>query len=152
MEPKSDFKYIVRIADTNLDGNRTVKYALTGIKGIGLRIAENITKTIELPKNEKIGNLSDEKIEEIKERVQKLSEHLPPWMLNRRKDIETGNDIHIVSHEIPMLLRDDINRLKKIRSYRGIRHESGHKVRGQKTKSNGRSGLTIGVQKRKPGR
>lgn len=152
MEPDSDFKYIVRIADTNLDGNKTVKYALTGIKGVGNRVADNITTFLDIPVNEKIGNLSDEKIEEIKEFVQNLSKHLPPWLLNRRKDVETGKDIHIVSHEIPTMLRDDVNRLKKIRAYRGIRHEVGRKVRGQKTKSNGRTGLTIGVQRRKVSR
>lgn len=149
VEPESDFKYIVRIADTNLDGNKTVKSALTGIKGIGNRIADSISDTIGVPINEKIGNLTDEQIEILKVNVLKISETLPVWMLNRRKDMDTGKDIHIFAHEIPTYLRDDVNRLKKIRAYRGLRHEAGKKVRGQKTRSNGRTGLTIGVQKRK---
>lgn len=149
MEPKSNFKYIVRIGNTNLDGNRIIKYALTGIKGIGHRVADSLAGTLGVSKDEKIGNLSDEKIEELQKIVQNIDNQLPPWMLNRRKDIETGKDIHIISNEIPRYLRDDINRLKKIRAYRGIRHEVGRKVRGQRTKSNGRTGLTIGVQRRK---
>ena len=63
MEPDSDFKYIVRIADSNIDGNRTLEYGLTGIKGIGIRVAKIISEKTGIPKNEKMGNLSDEKIE-----------------------------------------------------------------------------------------
>jgi len=72
-------------------------------------------------------------------------------MLNRQKDFESGDDIHLVSTELDMIVRDDINRMRMIRCYKGIRHEGGHKVRGQRTRSNGRKGLTLGVSKKKPG-
>ena len=44
---------------------------------------------------------------------------------------------------------DDVNRMKKVKSYKGIRHSTGHKVRGQRTYSNGRKGLALGVSRRK---
>ena len=55
----------------------------------------------------------------------------------------------LYSTEMEMTLRDDLNRLRKIRCYRGIRHETGQKVRGQRSRSNGRSGLAMGVHKKK---
>ncbi|HJK55741.1 MAG TPA: 30S ribosomal protein S13, partial [Methanocorpusculum sp.] len=44
---------------------------------------------------------------------------------------------------------DDINLMKKMRCYRGIRHENGLKGRGQCTKSTGRFGKIVGVSKRR---
>jgi len=148
-EKPDDFKYIVRIANTDLDGEKTAITALTGIKGVGTRIAGIITKKINFKKNEKIGLISDEDVAKIETLLEELHDHVPEWFLNRQKDLETGDDIHILSTELEMGLRDDINRLRMIRCYRGIRHESGHKVRGQRTRSNGRTGLTLGVSKRR---
>jgi len=81
--------------------------------------------------------------------VTTYSEYAPNWAINRQADYETGEDQHIVSTDLDIVLKDDINRLKMIRCYRGVRHESGHKVRGQRTRSNGRKGLTLGVSKNK---
>jgi small subunit ribosomal protein S13 len=71
------------------------------------------------------------------------------WMLNRQKDLVTGENKHLLGQDILLTLREDLNTLKKIRCYRGIRHERGLKVRGQRTKSTGRRGSTIGVSKKK---
>lgn len=143
-----DFRYIVRIANTDLDGNRFIVYALTGIKGIGIRLAEAITDLVEIPRSEKIGNLPEEKVAEIEQVLGNLAEYTPAWVMNRQKDWETGDDLHVFGSELDLKLRDDINLMKKIRCYRGIRHEQGQKVRGQRTRSNGRSGLTVGVTKK----
>ena len=146
----SEFKYIVRIADTDLDGNRSVIYAIQGIKGIGYRVAEGIVKELNMNPREKIGNLSDEQIEEIRVLIEeKLEELLPSWMMNHRKDYFTGEDRHILSTELDLQKQDDINRLKRIKCYRGVRHEKGLPVRGQRTRSNGRRGLAVGVTRRK---
>src|SRR3989449_370539 len=80
--------------------------------------------------------------------VTKLGELFPPWMVNRPKDWESGLDLHLVGSEVEVRLRDDINLMKMIRSYKGVRHETGQKVRGQRTRSNGRTGLTVGVTKK----
>ncbi|UCE39635.1 MAG: 30S ribosomal protein S13 [Thermoplasmata archaeon] len=143
-----DFKYIVRIANTDLDGNKTVVHALTAVKGVGDRVAEVVLKLTKLPRDEKIGNLSDQDIEKLEEYVLELSEHTPGWLLNKQRDTWTGEDIHLLGSEMDMRRQEDINILKKIRCYRGIRHEKGLKVRGQRTKAHGRTGLTVGVVKK----
>jgi small subunit ribosomal protein S13 len=143
-----EFKYIVRLVNTDLDGNRPIVYALTGIKGVGLRVAQIITDILGVPRMEKIGNLPDEKVEELAAILDDLASYLPPWALNRRKDFWTGADIQLIGSEVDMRRREDINRMKMIRCYRGIRHETGQKVRGQRTRSNGRTGLTVGVTRK----
>ena len=77
-----------------------------------------------------------------------LGETAPIWMVNRPHDWETGVDLHLFGPDVDLRLRDDLNRMKMIRCYRGIRHEQGQKVRGQRTRSNGRTGLTVGVVKK----
>ena len=90
-----------------------------------------------------------QQIEKIQEIIDRVSTNAPRWMLNHRKDIETGEDIHLIGSDIDMKLRDEINILKKIRSYRGIRHERGLAVRGQRTRANNRKGLSLGVSKKR---
>jgi len=140
-----EFKYIVRIAATDIDGNKPTRYALTQIKGINFMVANAIVNYTGVNPRERIGNLPDEEIEKISKAIETINEWLPPWLKNRRKDIYTGKDLHLIGTEIELTLREDINLLKKIRSYRGIRHERGLPVRGQRTRSNKRKGLTVGV-------
>src|SRR6266568_4939769 len=130
---KEDFRYIVRMANTDLDGTRRVAYALTAIPGVGIRVAEAVSDLAAVPKRDRLGN---------------LSEAFPHWMVNRPKDWESGLDLHAFGAEVEIHRRDDINRMKMIRSYKGVRHETGQKVRGQRTRSNGRTGLTVGVTKK----
>lgn len=142
---KDDFMYIVRIANTDLPGDKAVVNALTAIKGVGSRVAEVLLNKTKVPRFEKIGNLPDEDIKKLEEAVQQLSEDTPGWLLNKQRDIWTGEDLHIFGADLAMRRTEDINQLKKIRCYRGIRHEKGQKVRGQRTKAHGRTGLTVGV-------
>ena len=146
----ADFKYIIRMADTDLDGNKPIIYSLQGIKGIGYRVAEGIVKRLKLNPREKMGNLDDETIEKIRKIVEEeLADFLPGWMTNHRKDFYTGEDKHFLSADLDLKIQEDINRLKRIRAYRGIRHEKGLPVRGQRTRSNGRKGLAVGVSRKK---
>ncbi len=140
---------MVRIIETDIDGNLPLVLALQRIGGIGQRIAESAAKKEGISPVEKIGNLSDEDIERLDVTLRELQKDMPVWMLNRRKDYDTGADLHLVGNDLKMRHEDDINRLRKIRSYRGMRHETGHKVRGQRTRSNGRKGLTLGVSRKK---
>ena len=96
----------------------------------------------------RIGYLREEEIEKISKAIETINEWLPPWLRNRRKDLLTGEDRHLIGSEIDLVKREDINLLKKIRCYRGIRHERGLPVRGQRTRSNKRKGLTVGVVKK----
>ena len=144
-----DFKYIVRLANTDLDGHKTVRFGLTGVKGIGRRTATTLAKRLNLDLDKKMGNLTDEEVEKLQEMIDDIPNIIPTWMCNRIRDYDTGEDLHVVSTELELITQEDVNRLKKTRSYKGIRHENGHKVRGQRTSSNGRKGSTIGVVRKK---
>ena len=146
----TEFKHIVRIADTDLDGNKPVMIALTGIKGIGLRMARAITNALGLPARAKLGELDDETIERLRKFVEEeLEQHLPSWMFNRRKDPYSGKDLHLLAKDVDFAKMLDIERLIRIKCYRGVRHAKGYKVRGQRTRSTGRKGMTVGVVRRK---
>jgi len=149
-EKDDDFSYIVRIANTDIDGNKKVTHGLTSIKGIGMHIASLIIDTTGIDPKIKMGDLTEPQIEKIRNTIDDIENIAPKWMLNHRKDYETGKDMHLTGSEIDMRLRDEINIMKKIRSYRGIRHERGLRARGQRTRSNNRSGLTLGVSKKRP--
>ena len=145
---KADFRYIVRMSNTDLSGARSVSYALTGIPGIGSRMAEVIADLAQVPRKERIGNLDDQQIDRVEKTIATLAEQVPTWMVNRGHDFSTGVDLHLVGNDVQIYRRDDINLMKMIRSYKGIRHEQGQKVRGQRTRANGRTGLTMGVTKK----
>lgn len=144
-----DFKYIVRLSNTDIDGEKNLVYGLTGVKGIGMHLANLISEKSGINKHKKIGNLSDSEVEKLQDIINSIAENAPTWMLNHRNDLDTGDDIHLVGSEIDMRLRDEINIMKKIRSYRGIRHERGLRARGQRTKGNNRRGLALGVSKKR---
>ena len=144
-----DFKYIVRLSNTDIDGEKNVVYGLTTVKGIGIHLASLIADQTKIDRYKKIGDLKDADIEKLQEFIDTIGEKIPIWMMNHRKDIETGDDIHLTGADIDLRLRDEINVLKKIRSYRGIRHERGLPVRGQRTRANNRKGLALGVSKKR---
>ena len=144
-----DFKYIVRISNTDINGEKNLVYGLTTIKGIGVHMATLIADAAGIDRYTKIGDLKDSEIEKLQMIIDNVNKNAPGWMVNHRKDYETGEDIHLVGSDIDMKLRDEVNIMKKIRSYRGIRHERGLPVRGQRTRSNNRKGLALGVSKKR---
>ena len=145
---KDDFRYIVRIANTDIDGEKTIERGLTSIKGIGMNMSTLVIGSSGLDRNLKMGDLSDKQIEKIQDSLENILKNAPSWMLNHQKDSEIGKDVHFIGSEIELRLRDEINIMKKIRSYKGIRHERGLTVRGQRTRANNRKGLTLGVSKK----
>ena len=149
MSEDPDFKYIIRIANSDVSGEERLANALTSIRGIGSRISHAIINKLKLDARMLAGKLSDENIAEIEKAIANISDYVPKWLLNRQNDYDSGEDIHSVSIDLKMTLDDDLNRMKKVKSYKGIRHASGHKVRGQRTYSNGRKGLALGVSRKK---
>ena len=147
--PDSDFKYIIRIANSDVSGEERLANALTSIRGIGPRISNAIVQKLKLNPNKLAGKLDDKNVVDIENAIMNLNDYVPDWLLNRQKDYDTGEDIHPVSVELKMTHDEDLNRMKKVKSYKGIRHASGHKVRGQRTYSNGRKGLALGVSRKK---
>ena len=147
---KENFQYIVRIAGKDLNGERPVSLALSDLKGIGPRLASIITKRLNIDGKLKIGDLPEEETDRIREYVEsKQYDGVPAWAMNHRRESVSGEDLNLVSNDLDIMIQDDINLLKKMKAYRGIRHETGKKVRGQRTRSNGRRGLTVGVQRKK---
>jgi small subunit ribosomal protein S13 len=148
-EHDENFNYILRIVNTDINGENNIVQGLTQIKGIGRHMATFIADTAGIDRKIKFGNLREPEIEKIKEVIENIDEYVPTWMLNYQKDVYTGDSMHLISTDVAIRLRDDINMMKMIRSYRGVRHELGLKVRGQRSSSNGRKGLALGVSKRR---
>ncbi len=144
-ETGPEIRHIVRIADTDLDGRRSVQYALTGIKGISRRVAKIISVNSGLDPISTIGYLNDADIDKLKSSVDNISALLPTWMMNKQNDILSGEDRQILGTDVMLSRNEDINLMKKVRSYKGLRHERGLRVRGQRTRSTGRRGRTVGV-------
>jgi len=143
-----DFRHIVRVASTNVDGKKKLVLALAGVDGIGNRMARIIAQLSGFDLSQRIGDLTEEETLKFDVLLEQLPELAPPHLLNRQHDYVSGGDLHTYGQSLGIQLMDDLNKLKKIQSYRGIRHERGHKVRGQRIKSNGRSGLTLGVSRK----
>jgi len=143
-----NFNYIVRMANSDIDGMKHVVIGLQSIKGVGKRVAQIVATKTGIDPAVKIGSLSDEDVKKLEEAVVNYIDYAPVWAINRQNDYETGEDMHLLGNELNIILEDDINRMRMMRSYRGIRHETHHKVRGQRTKSNGRKGLACGVQRK----
>lgn len=145
---EEDFKHLVRISRKDVDGKKNVEHALTDIKGVGISLARAISVSLDLDLEKPIGYISDEKAQKIEEAIEDpKSIGIPDWMLNRRNDYETGETSHLIESNLTMRLRDDLNRMRKTRSYKGIRHESGLPVRGQRTKASFRHSSTVGVKR-----
>ena len=152
-QPKQELKYFVRIANTDLDGNKSVYHSLTKIKGINFMFSNAICNAAGIQKTKKTGYLTDDEAGRIDEVVREpLKFKIPAWLFNRKRDPEDNADKHIIGTILTFTQDNDIKMMKKIKSYRGIRHSFGLPVRGQRTKSNFRKnkGKVLGV-KRKEG-
>ncbi len=149
MVEESELKYFVRIINTDLDGTQPVQLALTGIKGIGLHAALIIARRAGVDTRATMGLLGDEDVAAIEEQVKAYPASVPKWMVNRPVDVYSGEPKHLYGSDLSLAKEDDINLMKKMRCYSGIRHENGLKVRGQRTKATGRFGKIVGVSKRR---
>ncbi|MBI4095543.1 MAG: 30S ribosomal protein S13 [DPANN group archaeon] len=152
-EQVKEFRDLVRIADKDVDGNTSIFMAMTHVKGVDFMMANAICGAMNLNKTEKTGNFSPEEIEKIEEAMEHPEKYeIPKWLFNHRKDLETGEDKHFIASDLTLQNQMDIKFIKKIRSYKGMRHTKGSKkVRGQKTRTTGRRGATLGVARKKKG-
>ncbi|MGH1566735.1 MAG: 30S ribosomal protein S13 [Nitrosopumilus sp.] len=143
-----EYRHIVRIVGNDIPGERKTLLGLTQIKGIGYNFATAILDTLKINTNSNIGNLSDSDVQAIEKLISDpVGGNFPTWFLNRRKDIETGANLHLLTSDIPFTLRNDIERERITASWRGYRHLNGLKVRGQRTRTTGRKGGAVGVAK-----
>ncbi len=151
-EQKKDFKHIVRVASVDLPGGKSIRYAITKIRGIGVNLADALLAISAIPRTTKAGDLSEQQLAKLNEVILHIEKSgLPVWMFNRRKDYETGENRHVITGPLSFSQDNDLKRLKKIKSLRGVRHIKGLPVRGQRTRSNFRrsKGKVVGVAKKK---
>ncbi|MFX1315743.1 MAG: 30S ribosomal protein S13 [Promethearchaeota archaeon] len=145
-------KVFFRKLRAQVDGNARVGYGLTQIRGIGRRLAQAIVKVAEINPDVRIGTLSEKDLNNIEEIILSPVENgIPNWMVNRKKDLRDGEDKHVIGSQLEISVKRDVDRMKRMKSYKGIRHHLRLKVRGQRTKSTGRHGLVVGVVRRKKG-
>jgi small subunit ribosomal protein S13 len=145
-------KHIVRVANTDIKGHTAVVVSLKKIKGVGYMYANAVCKIAGINTNKKAGLLNESELSKLTEIIKDPSKYkLPSWMLNRRKDMETGEDKHLLLGDLQFTNQNDVRRLQKIKSNRGLRHAARLPLRGQRTKSNFRrnKGKGLGVKKKK---
>lgn len=152
-EAQKDYKHIIRVVNTDLDGSKKVYHALQKIKGVGFMMSNAVCAFSKVSKDKKAGAMTPDEVVRL-EKVLKnpIASGIPTWMLNRRKDYETGEDIQLLGADLKFQVDNDIKILKKIKSNIGMRHAWGLPVRGQSTKSNFRNkkGKTsLGVKRKK---
>jgi len=148
VKEKKRVQNIVRLGETNLDGNKKVRHAILGIKGVSFSLAHSIANISGLG-DKRLGELSEEQLKKLESMINEPWKYnIPSWLYNRRKDPETGEDKHLTVSQLELAQRMDMEREKKIKSYRGIRHILGLPVRGQRTRSSFRKGRTLGVSRK----
>ena len=141
----NEFQHILRVLNTNIDGKRKVMFAMCKITGVGRRFSNLLCKKAEIDVTRRAGTLSNEEIEKLVAIINNPQQFkVPSWFVNRQKDHTTGKTSHAVVNVLIGQTRSDIERLKKMRQHRGIRHFWGAKVRGQRTKTTGRHGRVVG--------
>jgi len=123
---------MARIASVNIPTQKRVEIALTYIKGLGLRTSQKILEELNINPDTRVKDLSETEIIKIRENIEKK---------------------YTVEADLSREVMTNINRLKEIGAYRGLRHKVGLPVRGQKTKKNARTKkgkkVTIGSGKKK---
>ena len=140
-----EIKYFVRVKNFDLDGTKSIERALLSLPGIGRRVAGLIIKQVGLNPKDTLGLLDDDSIYRLTTTIDAFPNGAPAWITNRQNDFFTGDDRHLLGLDVDLVHKQDLNRMKKIGTYRGLRHRESLKVRGQRTKSTGRKGAKVGV-------
>lgn len=140
---------IVRLANKDLNGLHKTFFALHKIKGIGINTAYAICRIANIDPETPLGSLSPKDIKVLENLVLNFaSNNVPWWFMNRPKDPETGKHYHLIGSDLVLKVKEDIDKEKELKTWRGMRHAYGLKVRGQSTRTTGRTGATVGVTKK----
>ncbi len=144
-----EYRYIVRIMGTDVQGTLKTSYAVSHVKGISTSLSNAVIKKAGVNPDLRVGLITESDVSKIEDVIRDPVKYgIPAWMFNRRKDAETGKDIHVLSADLAFKIKTDIDGAKEIRSWRGYRHAYSLKVRGQRTKTTGRQGKSLGVKKK----
>jgi small subunit ribosomal protein S18e len=94
--------------------------------------------------------MNEKEITMVNDIISRPTEYnIPKWFLNRQNDPKNGGWTQLMSNTLDTMMREDLERMRKAKNHRGLRHYWGHRVRGQRTKSTGRRGTTLGVTRKK---
>ena len=141
---------IVRIGEIDVEGDKKTRIALLRVKGIGKSLSKALAVASGLNPEALIGSLTEEQINKLEDVMKNPGNYgIPYHMLNRIFDPQTGTNRHLMSSELSLAVKSDIDAMKKMRCYKGIRHELGLPCRGQRTRSSFRTGGIVGVVKKK---
>jgi len=152
--PKKDygenFRGIVRLAGKDLKGEMPLRRAIMRVRGVGERLGAilgDIAITqLKLPNEIVVGLVTEEQMAKLEDMlIHPVKYGVPAFMLNRRKDPTTGEDLQLIGNDVRFYVGQDIEGDKTLNTWRGYRHLYGQKVRGQHTRSTGRTGMTVGV-------
>ncbi len=146
---EQEYRYIVRLADKDIDGQENLLQGVTRISGVGLRFSKAMLTMLGLDPSMRLGLVTDEDLKRIEAMLKDpLNSGLPQWYVNRPRDRMSGRMLHLTGADLQFAHKNDIDRLRRIRSWRGIRHSLGLKVRGQHTRTTGRHGMAVGVSRK----
>lgn len=146
----SNFRLLIRMIGTSIDGQKLVEYGLAQIRGVGIRLSQAIVRIAKIDPHRRMGELTEDECDKLEKMIKEPTSYgIPSWMSNRQKDIRTGTDRHITGTDLDLVLKVDVDRMKRTRSWKGMRHQLGLKVRGQRTRCTGRKGLTVGYYRKK---
>lgn len=109
---------MARIVGVNIPDEKRIEVALTYIFGIGRALSGKILNKLNIDKNILAKDLTTEEINNLKNEIEKS---------------------YKIEGELKHEIRMNIRRLKEIGCYRGLRHQRGLPVRGQRTKTNTRT-------------
>ncbi|MHA1519235.1 MAG: 30S ribosomal protein S13 [Promethearchaeota archaeon] len=144
-QKKPEFQNLLRLIGTSIEGHRKIAFGLSQIRGVGLRLADAVVRVSGLDPELRIGLLTEPEQQQLVEIIRNPVKHgIPKWMVNRQKDLRTGENRHITGNDLVLVTKMDIDRMKRVRSWKGIRHMYNLKVRGQRTRTTGRHGLVVG--------
>jgi len=144
----AEYKYILRIAGKDIEGGKKLIVAIAEIKGVGYNFAQVLTQTLNINPNMRVGFLTENEIREIERAIaDPRTARMPEWYLNRRKNMDTGSNSHLITSDLSFANSNDVEREKTVMSWRGYRHMFGLRVRGQCTRTTGRKGGAVGVKK-----
>ena len=150
-QEKQQIKPFFRVFNADLVGEKPIVMALLKVKGVNHSIANALCNVLGISKTKKAGLLTSDDAKKI-ENLLKTKGELPLWLLNRRNDVVSGKTAHLTGSDLAFAVDSDIKILKRLRTYRGMRHAIAQPVRGQRTRSHFRSGRAVGVQKAKTGK
>lgn len=109
---------MVRIAGINIPDDKRIEIALTYIHGIGVSTSNKILSGLGIDKNIRTKDLTPDDANKLREEIEKKYQ---------------------VEGELKHVVKMNVKRLKEIGCYRGVRHQKGLPVRGQRTKTNNRT-------------